>query len=222
MIVALPMPFSSRPRRHLRDGLLGRHPVEGPAVHDAARAGVGLRHRAAVEPLALGLDDDAHLEAVLAGEREVALVVRRHRHDGAGAVAHQHEVADPDRDLLPRERVRRVAAGEDAFLLDLALEPRAAILRAQPPDRLPLRGGVRLAGEESVDHRVLGGEDHERGAPDRVDARGEDADRRCCPRPGSPPRRRGSCRSSSPAARARAPATPGAASCPRGAGPGRR
>ena len=33
-------------------------------------------------------------------EREVALVVAGHAHHGAVAVAHQHVVADPDRDLL--------------------------------------------------------------------------------------------------------------------------
>ena len=46
--------------------------------------------------------DDGHAE--LLGEREVALVVRRHRHDGAGAVGRQHVVGDPDRDLLAVDR----------------------------------------------------------------------------------------------------------------------
>ena len=35
-------------------------------------------------------------------ELEVALVVRGHGHDRAGAVAHQHVVGDPDRDLARR------------------------------------------------------------------------------------------------------------------------
>ena len=59
-------------------------------------------------------------DAVLAAEFEIALVVRRHRHDGARAVAHQHEVADPDRHLLAAERIDGVVPGEEAFLLDIA------------------------------------------------------------------------------------------------------
>src|SRR5690349_22557037 len=42
----------------------------------------------------------AHGQTELPGERPVALVVRRHRHDGAGAVAHQHIVGDPHRQPL--------------------------------------------------------------------------------------------------------------------------
>ncbi len=211
-----------RPLGHLRDGLVGGHAVEGPAVDDEAGAVVRGRHRGAVQALALGLDDDAHLEAVLAGELEVALVVGGDGHDGAGAVAHQHEVADPDRDLLVRERVRGVAAGEDTFLLDPALEARPAVLGPQPGDLLLARGRVLLPREQAVDHRVLRGEDHEGRAPDGVDAGREDADRLAARRPGSRPRRRGTCRPSSSAGRGRAPARPRAGPCRRGAGPGRR
>ena len=62
-------------------------------------------------------DDLADLDAVLLGERVVALVVGGHGHDRAGAVLHQHVVGDPDRDRLAVDRVDRVAAGEDAVLL---------------------------------------------------------------------------------------------------------
>ena len=44
----------------------------------------------------------ADRNAVLPAEFEIALVVRGHGHDGAGAVAHQHEVADPDGHLARR------------------------------------------------------------------------------------------------------------------------
>src|SRR5207245_8110781 len=94
------------------------------------KAFVGLGQGAAVELFARRPDDDAHRQAVLARELEVALVVARHRHDRARAVAHQHEVADPDGDALAAERVRRVGPGEDAFLLDLPRLPRATVLRA--------------------------------------------------------------------------------------------
>ena len=53
----------------------------------------------------------------LLGELEVALVVRRHGHDRAGAVARQHVVGDPDRDLLVVDRIDGVRAGEHAGLL---------------------------------------------------------------------------------------------------------
>ena len=49
-------------------------------------------------------------------EFEVALVVAGHRHDRAGAVAHQHVVGDEDRDPLAVDRVDRVRAGEHAGL----------------------------------------------------------------------------------------------------------
>ncbi len=49
-------------------------------------------------------------------ELEVALVVRRHAHDGTGAVLGEDEVGDPHRDLLARERVHRVGPGEYALL----------------------------------------------------------------------------------------------------------
>ena len=41
------------------------------------------------------------------GEFEVALVVRRHGHDGAGAVADQHVVGDPNRHRLAVDRIDR-------------------------------------------------------------------------------------------------------------------
>ena len=77
-----------------------RQAVEPAGVHHDPVAGVGLAQRA---PRARGRRD--HLDdrqAVLRGELEVALVVRRHGHDGAGAVGHQHVVRDPDGDLLAR------------------------------------------------------------------------------------------------------------------------
>ena len=67
-----------------------------------------------------------------------------HRHDGAGAVLHQHVVGDPDRDRLPGGRVHRVAAGEDAGLLPLAdlagdqvLAPPPAGGTPRPPPAAP-------------------------------------------------------------------------------------
>ena len=57
-------------------------------------------------------------QAVLAGEIEVALVVRRAAEDGAGAVVHQDEVGDVDRQRPVRvERMDRPDAGVEALLL---------------------------------------------------------------------------------------------------------
>ncbi len=74
---------------------------------------------------------DANFEVVLLGEFVVALVVRRHAHDGARAVIHQNVVRDPDRHPLAVERIDGIAPGEDAVLFDLAdiaCFPRLALL----------------------------------------------------------------------------------------------
>jgi hypothetical protein len=61
-------------------------------------------------------DDLLDRQAVLLGEGEIALVVRRHGHHGAVAVAHQHVVADPDFDLLAGQRMGDEDAGRHALL----------------------------------------------------------------------------------------------------------
>ena len=55
--------------------------------------------------------------AVALRELEIALIVRRHAHDRALAVGHQHVVGDPDRDRLAGERMAHVQAGRHAALL---------------------------------------------------------------------------------------------------------
>ena len=92
--------------------LVGRRVGGEPAV---AQPGVGRLHDA----------DDREVELVR--ELEVALVVRGHRHDRAGAVAHEHVVGDEDRDVPAVGGVLGERAGEDAGLLlalGLALELR--------------------------------------------------------------------------------------------------
>ena len=58
------------------------------------------------------LDHDPHRQAVLPCEREVALVVRGHGHDRAGAVLHQHVRRGVDGHRLAVDRVHRVHAEE--------------------------------------------------------------------------------------------------------------
>ena len=100
--------------------------------------------------------------------------MRRHRHDRAGAVLHQHVVGDPDRDLLAVRGVQRVAPGEDAGLL-----ARRALL-GRPRGRDP-RVGTHLVGEpgafdQLVDERRLGRDDEERRPEDGVRSRREHGD----------------------------------------------
>ena len=126
--------------------------------------------------VAVRADDDADGQRVLARELEVALVVRGHGHDGAGAVLGEHEVGDPDRHLLAGERVQRRAAGVEAFFLDGAGAAGLPVERAELRDLLAKRRRVGALGGEAVDQRVLGRQQHEGGAEDGVDAGREDLD----------------------------------------------
>ena len=63
--------------------------------------------------------DLADLEAERAGEVVVALVVRRHRHDCACPVLHQHVVGHEHRDLVAVHRVGDRAAKRHPALLAL-------------------------------------------------------------------------------------------------------
>ena len=119
---------------------------------------------------------DANLKPVFLGELVVALVVRRHAHDGAGAVVQQDVVGHPDGHALAVERIDGVEAGEDAFLLqraDVARFPGLALVGEQLVD-----SGLQLGIERDQvgDQRVLGRELHRGGSHDGVDARGEDRD----------------------------------------------
>ena len=93
-------------------------------------------------------------------------------HDGAGAIAHEDEVGDPDRDLFAAVRVDGVVAGEETFLIDIAGV--AAGARIDHGFGAGFESGI----EEGLVERVLRGEDDAGGAVDGIDAGGEDADGR--------------------------------------------
>ena len=93
-----------------------------------------------------------------------------HGHDRAGAVVHQDVVGDPDREALAVDRVRRVMAGEDAGLLRLG----GAVLRAARAGVARVR--LRLLARVRLDERMLGRDDEEGRAEQRVRARREDRD----------------------------------------------
>ncbi len=104
------------------------------------------------------------------------LVVRRHRHDRAGAVLHQHVVGNVDRDALAVDRVGDGAPQRDPGLLAVlggaVLGRGAGRLVHVVAHRTLLLGPRR----EALDVGVLGGEHEEGRAEKRVGPRGEDGE----------------------------------------------
>ncbi len=155
-----------------RHGVLHAEAVEraGVHAHAALLVGVPLLPRVGGEGLARDADHLLDLEAVFLGEREVALVVRRHAHHGAVAVAHEHVVAHPHRHLGAGERMDDHQAGGQAFLFlggELGLGGAAGL------GGLDERGQRRIALGGLRGERMLGRDRAERDAHDGVGARGE-------------------------------------------------
>ena len=121
VMAALPKPSASALAVITRRAsALGKPDIRAGVLDDAVVA-EGFFHGGGIGQRAVhGPNHRANRDAVLFAEFEIALIVRGHRHDRAGAVAHQHEVADPDGNLLAAERIDGVAAREQAFLLDVA------------------------------------------------------------------------------------------------------
>ena len=105
--------------RHFFLRLLDRHAVEEARIDHAAVAVIGgVGDDESLRVLARRADHRRVAEAVFVGEVEIALVVRRAAEDGAGAVIHQNEIRDIDRQLPGRvERMHRLDAGVEAELL---------------------------------------------------------------------------------------------------------
>ncbi len=120
------------------------------------------------------MDHHRYRQVVLSGELEVALVVRRHTHDGAGAVFDEDEVRHPDRNLLAGEGVGHRPAGIEAFLLELAGHPGRTVLTLEPLQRFG--EGSALGLRPLLDECMLGRQQDEVGSEDRVDAGREDLD----------------------------------------------
>ena len=121
-------------------------------------------------------DHRADREIERARELPVALIVRRHRHDGARAVRDENIVGDPDRDPLAADRVLGIGAREDAGLrlgeigtIEIAFASRG---RDVGLDHRAL--GVR---RDARDQRVLGRQDHVSRAKEGVGARRIDTQR---------------------------------------------
>ncbi len=54
------------------------------------------------------------------GKKKIALIMRRDRHDRAGAVVHQDIIGNPNRDFLAVDRVDCILSGKNPFLLFIA------------------------------------------------------------------------------------------------------
>src|SRR6185503_19055898 len=82
----------------------------------------------------------------------------------------------PDRHFLAGERVHRLAAGVEPFLLYRSVAARLPIERTELRDAVAERGWIGTFGRELIHHRMLGREQDESRSEDRVDPRGEDLD----------------------------------------------
>ena len=111
-----------QPLRDLFLGLLNRHAVEEARIDHAAVAVIGdVRDQEGFRVLTFGTDHRRISEAIFIDEIEVALVVCGAAEDRTGAVFHQHEIGDVDRQLpVLIERVDRSDARIEAqFLLGI-------------------------------------------------------------------------------------------------------
>ena len=107
--------------------------------------------------------------------------MRRHGHNCARAILHQHEVPNPDGKLFVVERIQRVATGEEAFFLHGRQIFRFHGTLAHL-GQLRLRLGARGRAFEQLGHQGMRRRKNDGRCPvNRVDARGEDFNRpRAC------------------------------------------
>ena len=98
------------------------------------------RHAWHVHVLAGGVDDGPDRQAVRQRELQVPLIVGGHRHDGAGAVAHQHVVRYEYGNGVAGHRVDGIGAGKHARL---AAASASALPVTEPRRRRPVRGDRR-------------------------------------------------------------------------------
>ncbi len=124
------------------------------------------------------LDDLHDGKVVLGGELEVALVVGRDAHDGAGAVVGQDVVGHPDRNLRAVIGIDGEAAGGNAVLLDGSQVAGFASLLLLLQQFVHLRLQLGVGSRESRHQRVLWRQLHAGRAEDGVHAGGENADAR--------------------------------------------
>ena len=177
----VPSPISAllRPRRSsARCASSDGSPLNSPELDQRPGAGVGLGHRLGGQRLAFRLNHDGDR----AGRTFARTRSRAGRAPGTPMTAPvpystSTKLATQIGTGCLRERIDRGPAGVEAFLLDLAGHPRRAVLRLEPLQRCRRKLVGRPPPRAQLLHqRVLGRQQHEVRAVDRVDARGEDLD----------------------------------------------
>ena len=114
--------------RHRPQSIFGKAAAPLTAIYQHSIIGKGLMHFHRLVHgtqdwfnLRLGMrnrsDDLPDWQRVLLRELEVALVMRGHAHDCAGAIIHQHIIRHPDGKALAAERIQRQHARMQTFLL---------------------------------------------------------------------------------------------------------
>ena len=174
--LALALVVRLEPADRRVDRLGDREAVQEVGVNDPALASEGrVADRVARLVLAVRQHHRRHRQAVLVGEVQVALVVRWAAEDRAGAVVHQHEIGDEDRQLLARnEGMQCLQPRVEAPLfgrLNGLLAGAQAVALGDEGGQLGAVLGER--GREGVVRR----ESAEGGAEKRVGPRGEDLER---------------------------------------------
>ena len=116
---------------HLGLGRFDVQPVEETRIDQHAVAALGLAEDRPVRLLGAGRDHALDFEAVFLGEFVIALVVRRDAENRAGAVVHQHEIRDEDRQRpIGIERMDDLGDLQAEFLRGLELGGGGAALLA--------------------------------------------------------------------------------------------
>jgi len=175
----VPQPVVDRGSARAALGKQVDHPLDGVSLPQAVeRAGVDVRPVIGGRLAGLGrvgFRGDDHLDGQVErpGEVQVALIVRGHRHDRAGAVVGQHVVRGVHRDLLAVDGVDRVAVQEDAGLRPVggqAVDLRHRLHLGQIVGEVTLGRG---AGGELRREVAVGRHHEEGGAEQRVRPGGE-------------------------------------------------
>ncbi len=99
---------------HRSLGAGNTHTIEEAGVHQNPVTCFGFLAEGLVGIGGVARNHTQDRQAIFGGKVEVALVVPWHGHDCAGAIFHQHEVGDVDRQIGPGERVLGGDAGIEA------------------------------------------------------------------------------------------------------------
>ena len=153
-------------------GSVGAIPVDGLGMEGIDGLTVGLDGSAVIV-----VQDDRHdRQVVLAGEFKVALVTAGNGHDGTGAVVGNDVVGNPHGNLLAVDGVYHIASGKGTVLLEGALGTLDGRDVLGVLDDLGHGLLVLRALDELMQAGVLGSQDKEGHAKERIGTRGEDGD----------------------------------------------